>query len=63
MYKKKSGKNNPLYLQIAEGLEKMIADEILKIGDKLPSPWDLEVEEALKTVGTLVRAHSRAKPV
>jgi DNA-binding transcriptional regulator YhcF (GntR family) len=27
----------PLYLQIAAGLEKMISDEILKIGDKLPS--------------------------
>ena len=27
----------PLYLQIASGLEKMISDEILKIGDKLPS--------------------------
>ncbi|MGE5108641.1 MAG: PLP-dependent aminotransferase family protein [Sphingobacteriales bacterium] len=26
-----------LYLQVAEGLEKMISDDILKIGDKLPS--------------------------
>jgi DNA-binding transcriptional regulator YhcF (GntR family) len=29
--------SDPLYLQIAGGLEKMISDEILKIGDKLPS--------------------------
>jgi len=28
---------DPLYLQIAAGLEKMITGEILKIGDKLPS--------------------------
>ena len=26
-----------LYLQVAEGLEKMISDDVLKIGDKLPS--------------------------
>jgi DNA-binding transcriptional regulator YhcF (GntR family) len=26
-----------LYLQVADGIEKMIADEIFRIGDKLPS--------------------------
>ena len=26
-----------LYMQVATGLEKMIADDVLKIGDKLPS--------------------------
>ena len=26
-----------LYLQVAIGIEKMIADDVLKIGDKLPS--------------------------
>ena len=26
-----------LYLQVADGLEKMIAEEVLRIGDKLPS--------------------------
>ena len=26
-----------LYLQVAEGLEKMIGEDVLRIGDKLPS--------------------------
>ncbi len=25
------------YMQVADGLEKMIAEEVLRIGDKLPS--------------------------
>src|SRR6202000_2909226 len=29
--------SDPKYLQLASSLEKMIGDEILKIGDKLPS--------------------------
>jgi DNA-binding transcriptional MocR family regulator len=34
---RRGSSSDPLYIQIAGGLEKMISDEILKIGDKLPS--------------------------
>src|ERR1700753_2201473 len=35
--KKQFSSEDPIYVQVAEGLEKLIGDETLKIGDKLPS--------------------------
>ncbi|HEV2353420.1 MAG TPA: PLP-dependent aminotransferase family protein [Puia sp.] len=46
----------PLYLQIAEGFQKMIADEILKIGDKLPSVRMLSEERGI-SMGTAFQAY------
>src|SRR5687767_15853568 len=45
-----------LYLQVAEGLEKMIADDILKIGDKLPSVRVLSDEYGI-SMGTAFQAY------
>lgn len=56
MNKKKSGNNEPLYLQVAEGLEKMIGDEILKIGDRLPSVRMLSEEYGI-SMGTAFQAY------
>src|SRR5579872_4755765 len=46
----------PLYLQIAAGLQKMIGDEILKIGDKLPSVRKLSEERGI-SMGTAFQAY------
>src|ERR1700760_2378727 len=46
----------PLYLQVAEGLEKMIGDETLKIGDKLPSVRMLSNEYGI-SMGTAFQAY------
>ncbi|MBS1665705.1 MAG: PLP-dependent aminotransferase family protein [Bacteroidetes bacterium] len=45
-----------LYLQVAEGLEKMIGDEVLKIGDKLPSVRMLSEEHGI-SMGTAFQAY------
>ncbi|MBS1733857.1 MAG: PLP-dependent aminotransferase family protein [Bacteroidetes bacterium] len=45
-----------LYLQVAEGLEKMIADEVLRIGDKLPSVRMLSEEYGI-SMGTAFQAY------
>src|SRR5437762_5677477 len=45
-----------LYLQVAGGIEKMIADEILKIGDKLPSVRMLSEEYGI-SMGTAFQAY------
>src|SRR5215813_15538915 len=45
-----------LYMQVAEGLEKMIADDVLKIGDKLPSVRVLSDEYGI-SMGTAFQAY------
>ena len=45
-----------LYLQVAIGLEKMIAEEVLKIGDKLPSVRLLSEEYGI-SMGTAFQAY------
>jgi DNA-binding transcriptional MocR family regulator len=48
--------NDHLYLQVAEGLEKMIAEDVLKIGDKLPSVRLLSDEYGI-SMGTAFQAY------
>src|SRR3954453_7729083 len=48
--------NDHLYMQVAEGLEKMITDDILKIGDKLPSVRMLSEEYGI-SMGTAFQAY------
>jgi DNA-binding transcriptional MocR family regulator len=48
--------NDHLYLQVAEGLEKMITDDILKIGDKLPSVRVISDEYGI-SMGTAFQAY------
>ena len=45
-----------LYIQVADGLEKMIAEEVLKIGDKLPSVRVLSDEYGI-SMGTAFQAY------
>ncbi|MFT3911152.1 MAG: PLP-dependent aminotransferase family protein [Ferruginibacter sp.] len=45
-----------LYLQVADGLEKMIAEEVLRIGDKLPSVRVLSEEYGI-SMGTAFQAY------
>lgn len=45
-----------LYIQVAEGLEKMIAEEVLRIGDKLPSVRVLSEEYGI-SMGTAFQAY------
>src|SRR6476469_1201613 len=45
-----------LYMQMATGLEKMIADDVLKIGDKLPSVRVLSDEYGI-SMGTAFQAY------
>ena len=45
-----------LYLQVADGLEKMIADEVLRIGDKLPSVRMLSEDYGI-SMGTAFQAY------
>lgn len=45
-----------LYLQVADGIEKMIADEVLLIGDKLPSVRILSQENGI-SMGTAFQAY------
>jgi len=45
-----------LYLQVADGLEKMISDDVLRIGDKLPSVRMLSDEYGI-SMGTAFQAY------
>ena len=45
-----------LYMQVADGIEKMIADDVLKIGDKLPSVRVLSEEYGI-SMGTAFQAY------
>jgi DNA-binding transcriptional MocR family regulator len=56
MLKNKLSGADHKYLQIAESLEKMIYDEILKIGDKLPSVRMLSEEYGI-SMGTAFQAY------
>jgi DNA-binding transcriptional MocR family regulator len=56
MAKKKYSDTEHLYLQVADGLEKMIGEEILKIGDKLPSVRVLSEEYGI-SMGTAFQAY------
>jgi DNA-binding transcriptional MocR family regulator len=56
MLKNKLTGSDHLYLQIADGLEKMIHEEILKIGDKLPSVRMLSDEYGI-SMGTAFQAY------
>lgn len=56
MPKSKFATDDHLYMQVAEGLEKMIADDVLKIGDKLPSVRVLSDEYGI-SMGTAFQAY------
>jgi Transcriptional regulators containing a DNA-binding HTH domain and an aminotransferase domain (MocR family) and their eukaryotic orthologs len=56
MSKNKFNAEDHLYLQLADGLEKMIADEVLRIGDKLPSVRVLSEEYGI-SMGTAFQAY------
>ncbi|HEX6916358.1 MAG TPA: PLP-dependent aminotransferase family protein [Chitinophagaceae bacterium] len=51
-----AGKTDHKYLQVAEGIEKMIHDDILRIGDKLPSVRVLSDEYGI-SMGTAFQAY------
>ena len=54
--KKTFNSDDHLYIQVADGLEKMIADEVLRIGDKLPSVRILSDEYGI-SMGTAFQAY------
>jgi DNA-binding transcriptional MocR family regulator len=56
MAKVKFNGNDHLYMQVADGLEKMIAAEVLRIGDKLPSVRVLSEEYGI-SMGTAFQAY------
>src|SRR5215213_10670257 len=56
MGKSKFLADDHLYLQVASGIEKMIADDVLKIGDKLPSVRVLSEEYGI-SMGTAFQAY------
>src|SRR5215469_18868598 len=56
MQRKRFTGEDPLYMQVAEGLEKLIGDETLKIGDKLPSVRMLSEEYGI-SMGTAFQAY------
>jgi DNA-binding transcriptional MocR family regulator len=56
MAKDKFNSDDHLYMQVADGLEKMIAEDVLKIGDKLPSVRILSEEFGIST-GTAFQAY------
>lgn len=56
MAKSNFSSSDHIYLQVAEGLEKMIADDVLKIGDKLPSVRVLSDEYGI-SMGTAFQAY------
>jgi DNA-binding transcriptional MocR family regulator len=56
MQRKKFTGGEPIYVQVAEGLEKLIAEETLKIGDKLPSVRMLSEEYGI-SMGTAFQAY------
>ena len=56
MRSNKFSTDDHLYLQVADGIEKMIVDDILKIGDKLPSVRLLSEEYGI-SMGTAFQAY------
>ena len=54
--KKTFNSDDHLYIQVADGLEKMIAEEVLRIGDKLPSVRVLCDEYGI-SMGTAFQAY------
>src|SRR4249919_720591 len=56
MKKGKFNSDDHLYLQVADGLEKMISEEVLRIGDKLPSVRVLSEEYGI-SMGTAFQAY------
>ncbi len=56
MHRKKSIPEDHLYLRVADGIEKMIGEDILKIGDKLPSVRMLSEEYGI-SMGTAFQAY------
>ena len=56
MGKSKFMADDHLYLQVADGIEKMIADDVLRIGDKLPSVRVLSEEYGI-SMGTAFQAY------
>ncbi len=56
MTKLKFDSNDHLYMQVADGLEKMISEEVLRIGDKLPSVRVLSDEYGI-SMGTAFQAY------
>src|SRR3954469_13296640 len=56
MIMEKVRSENHKYLQVADGIEQMIHDEILRIGDKLPSVRVLSEEYGI-SMGTAFQAY------
>ncbi len=56
MRKNKLATDDHLYMQVAGGVEKMIAEDVLKIGDKLPSVRVLSEEYGI-SMGTAFQAY------
>lgn len=54
--KKKFNNDEHLYIQVSEGIEKMISEEVLRIGDKLPSVRVLSDEYGI-SMGTAFQAY------
>src|SRR5215213_7374166 len=56
MSKAKFNSDDHLYIQVSNGIEKMIAEEVLRIGDKLPSVRVLSDEYGI-SMGTAFQAY------
>ena len=56
MAKTKFNSEDHLYMQVSDGIEKMIAEEVLRIGDKLPSVRVLSDEYGI-SMGTAFQAY------
>ena len=56
MAKTKFNSEDHLYMQVSDGIEKMIAEEVLQIGDKLPSVRVLSEEYGI-SMGTAFQAY------
>ena len=56
MSKNKFNSDDHIYMQVATGIEKMIAEEVLRIGDKLPSVRVLSEEYGI-SAGTAFQAY------
>lgn len=56
MAKTKFNSEEHLYMQVSDGIEKMIAEEVLRIGDKLPSVRVLSEEYGI-SMGTAFQAY------
>jgi DNA-binding transcriptional MocR family regulator len=56
MYKNNFTREDHIYIQVAEGIEKMISEDTLRIGDKLPSVRLLSNEHGI-SMGTAFKAY------